>query len=387
MNKLEQKIITLQEKIYIAIESFTGFPDISKSFLPDKQIAINILKKRNPYITEEQCELIIGGVSAAKQAREEARRNSQSNNNNTNNNNINNNNANNIQNALSSADRGSIQNQVYPLPSANSIYEEVKKLKDEVRENVMLFVNSQIDIVQDLAKLAIKIGTSIAGAAVLIAPLSFNLPAAISLLLVIIDGLNLLIKKCMEILSNLGPMNNLVLVLPNSIFDSLTLPIIAFLEAMIQILDKITSVRAQIDNLISSVLSFLNPNNLLSLLQSIIDEITKKEKEKQALDLLNQNTDNLQKDINDLKKRKEKIENIKSGTDTDIINLNKLKTPADTKSLANDFLKTLGEAKTEVQNVTEIIYDLTLPDGSVILDVDPDTIENLKEKFNVVYKD
>lgn len=357
MNQLEKNINTLQEKIYLAITQFTTFEDISKKFLPDKEIAVNILKKKNPSITDEQCRLIIGAASQANQ------------------------------NTQDPATRSSIASQVYPLPTSNGIYGEVKKVKDEVRENLMLFVNNQVDIVQDLAKMVLKISNSISAAVVLVAPLSFNLPAAISLLIIIVDGINLLIKKCMDILSNLGPMNNLVLVLPSNFFDVITAPINLFLTAMIQIIDKITLIRQQIDNLINSFLSFLS-NSAASFISSLIDEITKKESEKDKLindgvPLTSPQVNTIQQEINDLRDRLNKLQGINTQNPA-------IPTPVNGKfdeKLATDFLNTLGNAKTEVQVITEIIYDLTLPDGSVILDVDPDTIENLKNKYNVVYKD
>jgi len=349
MNQLEQNINTLQEKIYTVITSLTTFPDISKQFLPDKQIAINILKKKNPYITEEQCELIIGAVGAAR------------------------------------GQASDLASQVYPLPTVNSIYEEVKNIKNEIRESVMLFVNSQIDIVQDLAKLTIKVANSIAGAAVLVAPLSFNVPAAIALILVIVDGINLLIMKAMEILKYLGPMNNLILVLPSSAFDAITAPINIFLQAMIQILDKVAAIKKLIDTLISALLAFLSPANLLSLIQSLIDQIIKKKAEREIINLAGGDTGPIEAEIKELENRKSELESNQSKPDPfGIQNTKDGKFP---DSLANDFLKTLDTANIEIQAVTEIIYDLTLPDGSVILDVDPDTIEKLKGKFNVVYKD
>lgn len=187
----------------------------------------------------------------------------------------------------------------------------------------------------------------------------------------------------MEILSNLGPMNNLVLVLPANFFDALTAPINAFLVSMIQIIDKVTAIRAQIDNLISSVLAFLDPNKLASLLLSLIDEIRKKEQARDGLSAVGADTTAIQEEINGLRDRLDKLQNINTQNPA-------IPTPVNGKfdeRLATDFLNTLGNAQTEVQVITDIIYDLTLPDGSVILDVELDTIEKLKEKYNVVYKD
>ncbi|NBO22731.1 hypothetical protein EBU94_05255 [bacterium] len=343
MNQLDQNINTLQEKIYSSVSAFTGFQDISKNFLPDDEIAINIVKKKSPEMSDDQARQIVKG----------------------------------------SSDPRSLSAQTYPLKSSSGIYTEVKNVKNSVRQNVMLFVNSQVDIVQDLAKISFKVANSISGAAVLIAPLSFNVPAAISLVLVVVDGLSLLVKKATEILVYLGPMSDLILVLPKNLFDSLTGPINAFIKSMIQIIDKISSVKQLIDSLIGSLLQLIDPANLASMIQSLIDQITQKKSEREILNITGA-------DPTTLKKKDDEISELQNRLN-DILNQKNIPKPSTNgkfpESSATDFLKDLNTAGEMVENITEVIYDMTLPDGSVILDVDPDTIEKLKGKYNVVYKD
>jgi len=338
MSPLEKNIIIAQEKIY------TQNYDISKSFLPDDEIAINILKKKSPSISDDQAKQIIKG----------------------------------------SADQRSLSSQVYPLPSSSGIYEEVKEIKNSVRQSAMLFVFGYKDALQDIAKFAIKIANSISGAAILLAPISFNVPAAICLVFIVIDGLSFIIKKVTELIIHISPLQNLYLLLPK------TNPIEPFLntlmETLMPIIDLLLSIKSIIDSLGVQIVQFLDQS-----IQFLKDQLSEK---KQELNVLNNSIfpdlnkiNDKQNEINDIEN---KLKEAQSAKDKQLTNSSKNgefpQTLVD-ESLKDLIQETLSKTEPQIQALSEIIYDLTLPDGSVILDVDPDTIENLKEKFNVVYKD
>ena len=81
------------------------------------------------------------------------------------------------------------QTGIYPLPD-NSIYHtQAKQYKQEFRQAMVNIFNQKLELIEKFVIKLIDDIAAIAGAAALIAPLSFNVPAAITLILKVIESI------------------------------------------------------------------------------------------------------------------------------------------------------------------------------------------------------
>ena len=183
--QLENNINKLKESIY-------GIHfDIASSFLPDNEIAKNIIRAKTPSLSKEDAEMMIDGKISGLTSS--------------------------LSNEKEQLAKFGRDNHIYPLPKTNQYYDQVKKMKDDTRQAAMLMVKSQKDLMQDLIKISVQISTAISGAIVLISPRSFNVPAAISLVMLIVDTISKIVDKLMNVIQYLDPLKNLTYLLPIAI--------------------------------------------------------------------------------------------------------------------------------------------------------------------------
>lgn len=332
--QLENNLTKLQEAIMAA-----NF-DISKYYLPDNEIAKNILKSKNPGMTKEDADIMVDGKISDVNAS-----------------------AGSISPTASFASVSGLtasgsstfrqgkekinsfakQNNLYPIPKTSHYYEEVRKMKEETRQAAMLLIRSQKDLLQDIAKVSVKIASSIAGAAVLVAPLSFNVPAAISLVMVVIDGVAILIKKMMDVIMHTEPLRYLSLLLPSGSFDSIVSPINTALVILLSIFEAVNALRSLVDDLSGSLNSIVtsapaNPSGTAS------------------------NTN---------------------------YNAPVTKNGEFSETLANEFLAKLNPKVDKINKANDelvgYVYDVLLPDGTVMKNINEKSLEDIKHKYKVIF--
>ena len=206
MNSVEKNITILQDKIYSV-----NF-DISKSFLPNEEIIKNMIKSQYPQYSDEMLNMMVGipsvisGITASTISNTIAGLSASV--------------TDTISGLTSSISKSTKElgdfakkNNIWPLPKSSSYHKEVDKRKDEIRKAVMLMVKEQKELMQDLVKVSIQTGTSISGASILISPPSFNIPGAISLVLLVLAAISALVAKIMSTIENLAPLKYLSLVI------------------------------------------------------------------------------------------------------------------------------------------------------------------------------
>lgn len=265
---LEKNVNNLQEKIYSV-----NF-DISKSFASNKQVVKNIIKSKNPSMTKEDIEIMVeGNINSLKKAVPVNMITATSN-------------------VASTADtitktdpKDEVnrqlsefvkKNKLYPLNKDSIYYQEAKKIKDDVRKSVMLLFKEQKELMQDLSKTSIQVASSISGAAILIAPLSFNVPGAISVVLLVIDGISKIISKMMNIIQHLGPLKYLVLLIPENNVDSIVKPINTMLTILISLFNATKLLKKLIDKLMKVLKKRIKSSNTASIIKGKCD-VTKGE--------------------------------------------------------------------------------------------------------------
>jgi hypothetical protein len=81
------------------------------------------------------------------------------------------------------------QNGIYPLPDNSVYHTQAKQFKQEFRKSMTNIFNQQVEMIEKFVIKLIDDIASIAAAAQLIAPVSFNVPAAITLILRVIESI------------------------------------------------------------------------------------------------------------------------------------------------------------------------------------------------------
>lgn len=126
---------------------------------------------------------------------------------------------------------------------------EVKELKDKIKSAVFTFLNKFKDVSKAFILALIKVATSIPGAVVMVAAPPWNVPGAISSLLVVIVAYLDLLSKVQSIIPFMNPLRRLPTVLTKKdlnstgfVFDAITLLLIELYRPIIglkSIIDKI----------------------------------------------------------------------------------------------------------------------------------------------------
>lgn len=334
---LENNITKLQNKIFDA-----NF-DISKFYLSDKEIVKNILKSKNPKLkSKEAHEMVYGSTSS--------------------------------------------NSTIYPISNDNKYYEEASKIKIEVRESSMLLVKDQKSLVQDLIKTSIQIGNSIPAISLLISAPPWNVSAAISLVLLIMDAINSIINKIIDLLKYLEPIKKIKLLVDNDKYNSITSPINVSVNILLSLFDPISALKKFIDKIFSLLSSMTDPNSLKSQIKQIKKEIRRKEKDKGKAES-EEEAKEIQEDIDDLKKR---ISDILKGFKLPTIKDGQFDENNISVSNNNELFKTLNDLKKVTSNISNskisYLYDVELPDGTILTNLNDEDLESIKEKYKVLFK-
>jgi hypothetical protein len=335
--------------------------------------------------------------------------------------------------SLLNKSKAAVSSGIFPLPQSSPLFDEARDMKQRVLVCITILSNIQISLLQEIIRVSIQIGTSISGMAILVAPMSFNVPAAISMLLLIVDQLSNICKTILSCLPFLDCLKLLDFVIDNVPSN----PVITGLEVAITFLNgtyKLCSILKQFIDKLFEALSKLTgkgkggcekekrkynrkKKKLVKEIREILDdpkfgekgiedgkfeyrlvpseadefyfpELEDRLKSLQDSGKISEDDADNARDIQDeIKSFDDRIkiicgfvipETINGEIDLDKINLD------------NEVFETIRDIK----NITDAIatgrekyvYDAELPDGTVIKDLDIDDIKDLQEKFDIIFK-
>ena len=121
------------------------------------------------------------------------------------------------------------------------VFDEVKKLKTEVKDGIHLLQEKSIDLGKELAKFALLVGSTIPAAALLTAPVSFNIPGAVVLTVNLLNGVTSLDTKLKEFVPILRVISKLSIVLPDEVVDEIVGKISPVVTTVTTMTDKLNS--------------------------------------------------------------------------------------------------------------------------------------------------
>lgn len=196
-----------------------------------------------------------------------------------------------------------------PIPEDFPIFDEVKKIKTEVKDGVFLLQEKQKALVAEITKLGILTGSTIPAAVLLVAPLNFNVPGAITLTVNLLNQISAVKEKYKEFTPALRVVDKLKFVIPD---------------------DKVEQVISPINTIVQAISGFKSALNPLEIFSKIQEEKQQKVEEfRQRMSDAETRIKNLKiEDFADLpnpalalENRKKELEKIKEGISTQVESL------------------------------------------------------------------
>lgn len=270
---------------------------------------------------------------------------------------------------------------------------DAKKLKIEVKNALFMVIKEQQELVQDLISFAIQFGNTIAGAAVLVAPLSFNVPAALSLIMTLFQGIRQLISKVLNIVIHLEPLKNLKFLLPDDTYDIIITPIRVTLQTILGIMNSVSTLQGLIGVIAGEMSKQSNPENLKPQKEAIIREIANKRGEQSLFGPEEQEYKSYQSEIDGLIRRLEAMEKPQQSPlpkqdengNFNLQDLNSLEIDPLIKGSFQTIMENMSTANEVNQNIQGFVYDAYFPDGTIRTDLTEDQIAELKTKYDIQF--
>jgi hypothetical protein len=193
----------------MADSQLKGLPkQIDKLMLTDRQIAKKIISIKSPKISDEDLNLIVYGKDLKKELGASYKK------------------------FVSENEKlnpnivvKDVKSQFKALEDDNPIFDEVKKLKTEVKDGAYILEQKAQDLGKEVAKLGVMLGSTIPAAAILVAPTSFNVPGALTLTLNLINAIGAVNFKVKEFTPALRFVDKLKYVIPDEKLDQIVNPL------------------------------------------------------------------------------------------------------------------------------------------------------------------
>jgi hypothetical protein len=328
-----------------------------------------------------------------------------------------------------------VDSQKFPLPQVAGIYDEAQEMKSRVLVCITMLSNFQQSLIQELIRVAIQLATTLSGIAIMVAPMSFNVPAAISMLMLFISALENICKVILSCLPFLDCLKLLDFVIDNVPSN----PVVKGLEIALTFLISIYKFCSILTRLIQKLFGSMNKITKDCEKQKKKFKRKKRRKIRQLREILDDpkfgpyerlDNDTLEKPFfvsEDTQEEdgvlglkingkftslEDKVQGL-SEDDQDeafdladeifsfdqrikiICNLEVPEDPnADVDFSRTDLDEDVFEIIRDIRKITDgiesggerYVYDAELPDGRIIRDLDIEDIEELQERFNVIFK-
>jgi len=333
--------------------------DISKSFLSDEEIAINMLMAKNPTMTREEAELMVGTYRDDVADDEESDKNlkdradekklpsekpSK---------------ANSKKNKKIKYKKSEFQPQ-YPLPKGNSVVdEEVKKTKHDVRYASTMIVKYSVDLGKEVINVTTMMVQSIAGITIMVAAPPWNIPGAITVLTAVINVIISVINKVSEVVKFFPALEKINLVVQPGALAG----ILSTLKTAIDAINTLFSILKQADKFVSTLVDLL-----LSLVGKKLD------------------TNRINKFLN--KNDEGGIMDPSTNPATNGSQFKSLLDSANAQALSinNNAKSVVGLTFSSGANNSNNLYDVEFPDGTTRYNVTKTELDEITANYNVIFK-
>ena len=280
----------------------------------------------------------------------------------------------------------------YPLPKGSQFYQEANKMKEETKKAVALFMLNKKELINQLVSSLTLLNSSIPGIALMVSAPPWNIPGALSMAALVLDSLNDLISKSVKTIENLSPLKNLSMLLSGDKLSSIIRILNPVISVLIAILDPIETIKKFIFKIIEKIKSLFNSNNCRKQIRRMKRQIAKKNIELTKLraeqiaarvarniskvNSIQEDIDDLVDEITDLKQQLGEMQKRcgkKVSLEQDMDDLNSLVDQVNAES--DKWIETL---------TYETVYDVILPDGSTLIGLTEEELNNLKQDYTVI---
>jgi hypothetical protein len=211
----------------LADNQVKGLPKkIEKMMLSDRQIAKKIISFKSPKLSDDDLNLIVYGKDLRKELGPSYKKFVSENEN--------------LNPDVVSKDKNSL---FKPLDKDSPVFDEVKKIKTEVKDGIFILQEKSISFGKEVGKLGIMIGSTIPAASLLVAPLNFNVPGALTLTLNLVNAINKVNFELKEFTPALRVVDKLKFVLPDDKVDDVITPINTTITSIKSISDVVSKLQ------------------------------------------------------------------------------------------------------------------------------------------------
>jgi len=306
-------------------------------------------------------------------------------------------------------DKGTILATAFPLPDNNVLELEVLDIMRDVRNCVLKIVKEQVDFIQILVTTAIKIGSTIAAIVVLCAAPPFNVAAAITLAMEVIESIFSLCNKIELVLPCLDTIKKLDIILPDDAYNAIVRPIdiaLSILQGILSPLQLICGFAVNIKDTLGEVAS---PEASRGYCRKIRFEIRRKRKQIRTLltdnDIPDQQVrevlaegryedtyqmgvarnlevetlDELRGLVDELNEMEERCKTLDTGFD-----VNFSEDVYDRPDQTRGLFQALQDARKVADDII-FVYDVKLPDGTILFDLSEEELAGIRERYEIVF--
>lgn len=398
-NTLLENINKLENQIYPV-----GF-DISKFFLSDKESVKKLIKIKNPQMSSNDIDLMVDSEdeSLLKLDEEEEKLSEKEDQIASKNETLNADEeaSNRIVRLKMREERKRIKKENIQIAKKiykdrlTSYYDETKNIKQEIRVSSFLLVENSIDLSKKLVNAVIQTSSTIPGVTIMMTAIPFNIPGAITLALTVVEAFMDIVTKMKDVVVLLSPLKKLEIVTDNkslSIISSILNPVLSILSSL---WSPISALIKMIKSITSALSSSLKRNR-----NKIFRRATRRLKKLGHLYKVNKRGDEYTVDGTTLYSYDEDdVDEVKELLDTFKISRNKV---VDYNQKIGDktFEETLDDLESQLNNVdlptenypidsndtySKYLYDVKLPDGSVLVNITEEGLESIKENYKIEF--
>lgn len=129
-----------------------------------------------------------------------------------------------------------------PLPKDSPVYDEVKKIKTDIKEKILMWEEKGKLLKKEITQFGVLVGSTISAAIVIAAPVSFNVPGAITLTLTLLNAFNQLQQRIMDFLPLIKIVDLIRFVLPDDQLNKIVGPLTGFVTIVLGISETINKI-------------------------------------------------------------------------------------------------------------------------------------------------
>lgn len=265
-------------------------------------------------------------------------------------------------------------------------YKEAKAIKTQIKDAIFQIIKEAKDLTKKVIISAIQAVSSISAIAVVIAAPPWNIPLAISHAMAIVDIFMNLISKIKSIIPFLKPLDKLIFTMDDKNLTKMSGVLNKVIKTILGFWDVIMAYDKIIKKLVDSLLKLMSSNK-----KKIFRKATKKLIKLGYFNPVNKKYDPDGDGLSVRAHNEEDADEVKDILDTFIVNNIRVidyKQKIDEDSLINLNSNLTSDepiiALDIIEEISQYVYDVKLPDGTILYSVSESDLEDLKNTYTVI---